>query len=644
MKTYKIASKKVASKINTNKINTNKINTKMSGRSLGSLSVVLLSSMFLLQQSGQGAEKALPAARVPAVKVPSADMIRLHFVKTDVGIVLSALGTRTHANIIYSTEKKRDITINIAAPSLEEALRSVSAAAGLEYRQVGRMYVVSTPADLRQALKPFAATVSFTPVGFTAEEGVKLVESALPYVTVRVAGNRLLVSGAEMDIAQAQTLLAASGSPSVLKAPQESAVIAVRNVSAPQIALVLKSMYPALHAEAVGSVDKIGGTVGLSGDHSLLEEVKTTVTALDIPAGPTPVLRAFRLYAIKFSSAPILRAFLASAMPGLGVIIGPETYAPIAPSFRPLSGSSVGLVASTSGSGAGGNGSGGSGSQTATGESGQNGLLDKNKEGQRAKTLVLSGTPEELDSASKLLLQLDTPPQQVMVDVKVVDTSPQFAEELGLSYNFAPIAIGNVAPGSTIDPATGLQNPGTTVPFNFATFSRLGLGVSALLNAVKTRTDTKLLADPRVQVIDNEDANIFIGDTVRTQVSQSSLNGTTIQVLEFPVGIILLVRPRVNSDGKITLRVHPVVSTITGFSAGNLPQSSSREVETTVMVQDGETIVIGGLIRDEYSKIIQEVPFLSKLPLIGELFRNRSTNRRHSDVMIFITPHIVKNP
>ena len=173
--------------------------------------------------------------------------------------------------------------------------------------------------------------------------------------------------------------------------------------------------------------------------------------------------------------------------------------------------------------------------------------------------------------------------------------------------------------------------------------------IASLEDAVKhiqeiTRTDTKLLADPRVQVIDNEDANIFIGDTVRTQVSQSSLNGTTIQVLEFPVGIILLVRPRVNSDGKITLRVHPVVSTITGFSAGNLPQSSSREVETTVMVQDGETIVIGGLIRDEYSKIIQEVPFLSKLPLIGELFRNRSTNRRHSDVMIFITPHIVKNP
>ena len=271
-------------------------------------------------------------------------------------------------------------------------------------------------------------------------------------------------------------------------------------------------------------------------------------------------------------------------------------------------------------------------------------MPDKSKEGQRAKSLVLSGAPQDLDTAFQLLQQLDVAPLQVMVEVKVVDTSPQFAEQLGVQYSFAPVAIGNVAPGTQIDPATGLATNGTTLPFNFATFSRLGLGVSALLNAVKTRTDTKLLADPRVQVLDNEDANIFIGDTVRTQVSQSSLSGTTIQVLEFPVGIILLVRPRVNSDGKITMRVHPVVSTITGFGAGNLPQSSSREVETTVMMQDGETIVIGGLIRDEYSKIVQEVPLLSKIPLIGELFRNRSTNHRRSDVMVFITPHIVKSP
>ena len=435
---------------------------------------------------------------------------------------------------------------------------------------------------------------------------------------------------------------------------QASAVVTVLNAPAAQIASVLKSMYPELRAEAIGVADKPGGSVGLSGSHALVEEARSTIAALDVPLGPAPLQREFRLYPIRYSSAPILRAFLTNALPNIGVVIGPEAYAPAAPNFRPLSGASVGMVGSAGGgSGSGLNGSGANGASGAAGVSqtpdvGANGISgggtgDKSREGQRAKMLVLSGTSDELDNALKLLLQLDTPPQQVMVEVKVVDTSPQFAEELGLRYNFAPIAIGNVPAGTQIDPATGQQTPATTIGFNAATFSRLGPGVSAILSAVKTRTDTKLLADPRVQVLDNEDANIFIGDTVRTQVSQASLNGTTLQVLEFPVGIILLVRPRVNADGKITLRVHPVVSTITGFGPGNLPQSSSREVETTVMVQDGETIVIGGLIRDEYSKIVQEVPLLSKLPLIGELFRNRSTNRRHSDVLVFITPHLVKS-
>lgn len=156
-----------------------------------------------------------------------------------------------------------------------------------------------------------------------------------------------------------------------------------------------------------------------------------------------------------------------------------------------------------------------------------------------------------------------------------------------------------------------------------------------------SRKEAKILANPRVMVVDNEDANIFIGDTVRTKISQASTNGTTIQVLEFPIGIVLLVRPRVNADGRITMRVHPVVSTITAIGADNLPQTSSREAETTVMIKDGETIVLGGLIRDEMLRTVQEVPILSKLPIVGELFKYRSKDHRHSEIMVFITPHIL---
>ena len=256
------------------------------------------------------------------------------------------------------------------------------------------------------------------------------------------------------------------------------------------------------------------------------------------------------------------------------------------------------------------------------------------------KTLVLSGSLGEITQVLTLLEQVDTPPRQVMVEVKVIDVSPSFLQQLGAQYAFAPIAVGNVLPGTNVNPATGGSTTPITIPFNNATFSRLGPGFGAQISALTTKTNSKMLADPRVQVTDNDDASIFIGDTVRTQISQSGISGTTIQVLEFPVGIILLVRPRVNADGHITMRVHPVVSTITSLSAGNIPQTSNREAETTVMVQDGETIIIGGLIRDDLQRTVSEIPILSKLPLVGELFRYRQHNRVRSEVMVFITPHL----
>ena len=114
-------------------------------------------------------------------------------------------------------------------------------------------------------------------------------------------------------------------------------------------------------------------------------------------------------------------------------------------------------------------------------------------------------------------------------------------------------------------------------------------------------------------------------------------------VQEFPVGIVMLLRPRVNGDGHITMRIHPVVSSIISVAANGLPQTSEREADTTVVTKDGETIVIGGLIRDEDTKTVTEVPFLAQLPLIGELFRSTTRDKKRKEVLIFITTHIVKD-
>jgi len=406
--------------------------------------------------------------------------------------------------------------------------------------------------------------------------------------------------------------------------------VTVKYANATQVAALVKVMYDGLKAEAVVQQNKLGGSIGVSGTKAQLEGARNTIQALDVRGNGAEGDKAFRIYKIRHSSAPLLLDFITKASPNVTTLMGPETYAPQPPGFHPLTSASLGGGSSSS--------SGGSSGGAATAISGPD--ASAMKPGDKSKMLVLSGTEADLNAATKLLEQIDVQPQQVMVEVKVIDTSPEAAEQIGIQYNFSPLNFFELPSNSNVS-GPGPITSGATKGVGFGSISRFPWSFNAAISAMVTKKEAKILASPKVMVVDNEDANIFIGDTIRTKISQASTNGTTIQVLEFPIGIVLLVRPRINADGKITMRVHPVVSTITAIGADNLPQTSSREAETTVMVKDGDTIVLGGLIRDEMLKTVEEVPLLAKLPIVGQLFRWQSKSHRHSEIMVFITPHIL---
>ncbi|RYG29905.1 type II and III secretion system protein, partial [bacterium] len=240
----------------------------------------------------------------------------------------------------------------------------------------------------------------------------------------------------------------------------------------------------------------------------------------------------------------------------------------------------------------------------------------------------LKGRQRDIDEAIKLVKSIDVAPLQVVLDVRIVDTSPEFAELLGLKWDFGTLKFGEGGNRLLPDPA-GL--------------SRSRLDINAIIDAQTVKTDVKVLARPSIHAIDNEEANFFVGDTYRYPVTSSGgLGAQNISIEEFPVGIGLRFRPRIGADGMITLVLNPFVKTINGFSNG-LPQETSREATTTVLVRDGETLVLGGLIRDEDRRILTEVPFLSRLPIVGQLFRHRERNRRQSNVIFTLTPRIVRN-
>lgn len=562
---------------------------------------------------------------------------RVNFSKTNVDEVLQALSQQTGANIIYNGKGDIPITVNFLATSTEDAVRGASAAASLTYRRVNNTYVVASAENLRKAMAPYGNRVKFSLKYILPSEASKLVEASFPTVTAEATGEKLSVTAIPADIVMVREFLEEKEA-AAAKNQNLRVVVVVKYASAATISASIKSLFPNLLVESVARPDTPSGSIVLSGPREDVESASKMIAAFDSGSPSSTEDEVLHLYQIKYSSAPELLKVMKEVTSDVQVTPGPSSYSPRQPGFRPLSGARIGGSSNGSDSGSNTGSSNGNGNSLQTG--GTPSTEEPAKEGDRAKTLILRGRKSAVAAAVKLLNDIDTKPRQVMVEVQVIDTSPEFSEQLGVKWDWLPFRFWELPNNTTVNNAS----TNTTRPAGFGQFTRLPWNFNAILSAMVTKKEAKILAKPSVMVIDGDESNVFIGDTIRARLAQAGGLGTqTVEIAEFPVGIILLLRPRVNADGHITMRVHPVVSTITALDSDNIPQTSTREAETTVIVKDGETVVIGGLIRDEMTKTIQEIPLLSKLPIVGELFRSRSTNRRKSEIMVLITPRLMKD-
>ena len=554
---------------------------------------------------------------------------RVNFAKTNIDEVLLALSQQTGANIIYNGKGDIPITVNFVAENTEEAIRGTTAAAGLTYKRIGTTFVVSTREDLRRAVMPFGTRVKFTLKYLRPDEAARMIESSFPTVTAEAAGEKLAVVAIPNEIVMVREFLDEKEE-AASKNQQTRIIVPIKSASATAIGGTIKNLYPSLLVEAVAKEGASAGSLVLSGPKNDVDAAAKMISALDTGSPLASEDEVIEIYEIRYSSAPELLKVLKEVSTDVQVTLGPATYAPLAPGFRPIAGGKIG----------GSSGAGGGGGTVAVEPGAGSDPSRQPKEGDRSKILIVRGRKSAVAGAMSLLRSVDVKPRQVMVEVQVIDTSPEFSEKLGVNWDWLPFNFFEAPRNTSI--TTGYLN--TTKPVGIGQFTRLPMNFNAVLSAMVTNKEAKILAKPSVMVIDGEESNVFIGDTIRARLAQAgNLGAQTVEIAEFPVGIILLFRPRVNADGNITMRVHPVVSTVTGLDEDNVPQTSTREAETTVMVKDGETVVIGGLIRDEMTKSISEIPLLSKLPLIGELFKSRTTNRRKSEIMVLITPRIVRD-
>jgi len=285
-----------------------------------------------------------------------------------------------------------------------------------------------------------------------------------------------------------------------------------------------------------------------------------------------------------------------------------------------------------------------------------------------SNVLVISDIPSNFPKIEALIGQLDTPAAQVMIGVKFIETRLDHEDTRGINWTIKARLQGGPPRTATngtnsqtgYTGQTGTNTTGTMGFPVFGDFQQLDMATLSLqefqvvLDMLFTEGNSRLLSDPRITTMDNQPAEISVSTTIPILVpqpqSQQSGGGGFAGIFqpvntfeEEEISISLNVLPQVNTDRYITMSVEPMVEAITGFTGPNQdrPIVASRSAKTQVMIQDGETIAIGGLIKEDKIETKKKVPLLGDIPLLGQLFRYRSEQIEKTDLLIFITPRIV---
>ncbi len=256
----------------------------------------------------------------------------------------------------------------------------------------------------------------------------------------------------------------------------------------------------------------------------------------------------------------------------------------------------------------------------------------------RTNSIIITDIGERVRAAEALIGQLDTRTPQVQIESKIVDIDVSSSTDLGIDWNLTITedGAGDLGRAQSFDSnnpiagAAGELNVGVLRP-NWT--------LDMVLQALADDRDANIISNPRITTVNNREAAIIVGQEIPLIVQDQAFN-TVVQLKQ--IGIKLSVKPHINSDRQIELDVHPEVSDLSSQSTvqGGIIINTA-EADTRVLVNDGETAVIGGLIRENEGTAVRGIPWLKDIPGLGWLFSSTSTVKQKRELMIFITPRIV---
>jgi len=265
----------------------------------------------------------------------------------------------------------------------------------------------------------------------------------------------------------------------------------------------------------------------------------------------------------------------------------------------------------------------------------------------RSNTLVVTDIPPRIDEISNMITALDKKDKEVFIEAKIIQIALNDEYQMGVDWHKLILKAGNTGVNFTSN--FSIPNPGANIgqaaigTLNNDSFNDI---IQALDSFGKSRT----LSSPRLAVINNQEASILIGTTTPYTTSTSVANAATATTSEsvsfIDTGVKLHVTPIIHDDGFITMKIKPEISnqeakpySVPG--GGTIPIVDTSEVQTTVRVKDGVTIIIGGLMKNELINNKNKVPVLGDLPIIGKAFSNEDRVMQKTEIVIFLTPHII---
>lgn len=267
---------------------------------------------------------------------------------------------------------------------------------------------------------------------------------------------------------------------------------------------------------------------------------------------------------------------------------------------------------------------------------------------QRTNTLIVRDIKASVEDVQNLIGRLDTRTPQVLIESNLIETTPTFTRSLGIEME----SLFNNGRVRTSDrfianpPFNGGPQPTPTVnqlviPTQGFRFGYFGNNITSVLSAAEAEGNVKIISRPSVVTLNNVESMIESANIVRIRTSAATV-GEAGALREIRAGITLKVTPQVSADGFILLNISAKSSTLDfGKTVDGIPQENTREAKVNVLVKDGETVVLGGIMKDTGSNSENGIPYLKDIPALGWLFKKSSWQKDFEELVIFITPRIM---